>query len=449
MKIKFYFLTIALLIAHSAIYSQTHTWTGNDGDNNWFNENNWDLGTVPSTNSDVLIPSGFTVEISEETAAASSIEMSGISSLNIENDLNLSGQMTIPPGSNINWLKGIIDGGGTIVNNGLIQMESFGDKELINSTIENNGAIVITNSNFIRFSGGTVINNNENASIEILTAAGIIQDDDGNTINNYGTIRKPGDGSGSLGSSYMIFDLNNAGNIHIGETQQFLFLGEDITFNNLETGIMEGFGAYDITSNYTNTGTINPGDNLSCGTLSVFNNFYLLPQTILVFDITGTNPGEYDMIDVAGFPHLEGNIVLNLEFAPELGDQFQIITANEIMSCNFPETISTQFQGFNFTFEVICDDTNVVLKVVDIILGIEDVSSKAITFTVHPNPATDILTISAADLSISKISIFNSLGQTMLINPGTTIDVSAFPKGLYVVEIETEKEVFRARVLVQ
>ncbi len=63
MKSKYFPTIIALLIFQCTTISQSHIWTGIGGDNNWFKNDNWNSGTVPSIESDVLIPTGFTVEI--------------------------------------------------------------------------------------------------------------------------------------------------------------------------------------------------------------------------------------------------------------------------------------------------------------------------------------------------------------------------------------------------
>lgn len=413
MKTKYLLAIIGLFFFQSTAFSQTHIWTGVGGDNNWFNLDNWNSGTVPSTDSDVLIPNGFIVEISGESANANSITINGISTLNIQNDLSLPGFMSITAGSNINWFGGTINGGGIIENNGLMHLESFEDKKLINSTIENNGLIYILNSNMIRLSGGCLINNNETGIIDILSNGGIMHDEPGNTMNNMGIIRKLSDGSGNLGSFFMIFDLNNAGIIEIEENQQFLFLGGDFTLNNLETGILQGFGTFDITTNFTNVGTFSPGNGGNTGALSVFNNFSLTPQAILEFDIAGTLPGEYDVIDVAGFPDLEGNIIVNLAFAPELGDEFPIITANEIMSCDFPQFISAQFSGFDYTFKISCNSTSLIIEVVDIILGTENNPAENTDFYIQPNPVKSFAHI-----------IFDAPGN--LINPNQVLSLHVF-----------------------
>ncbi len=414
MKAKYYLTIIALVIFQSAVHSQTHTWTGNGGDNNWFNFENWNSGSVPSMDSDVFIPSGNTVEISTEAAAANSITIDNISTLIIENDLNLSDQISITINSDINWLEGVITGG-IIENNGLIQIESLEYKKLIGVTLENNSEIYVNYSSQIKLSGGCVINNTETGTIEILSNGGLIQEEPGNTVNNEGSIRKLVDEYGSFGAFYMIFDMNNAGILEVDENQQFLFLGSNITLNNMETGVLKGFGAFDITSNFINLGTIAPGSEDSTGTLQVTNFLSLSPQAKLEFDIAGILAGEFDVIDVTGFPNLDGDIVVNLLFAPDIGDQFPVIIANEIMSCDFPEFVTTQFEGYDYTFEIICNSTSLVLKVVDIISqqivlnpGYQFISSNLSS----ENP--DMLEVLENNLNDNLDYVRNSQGQMLL-----------------------------------
>jgi len=55
--------------------AQTHVWTGNGGDNNWFTTANWDVNTVPDNSSEVLIDGAFSVVIANNTADASTIDV--------------------------------------------------------------------------------------------------------------------------------------------------------------------------------------------------------------------------------------------------------------------------------------------------------------------------------------------------------------------------------------
>ena len=78
--------------------------------------------------------------------------------------------------------------------------------------------------------------------------------------------------------------------------------------------------------------------------------------------------------------------------------------------------------------------------------------------TVYPNPATDKVTI---DLNNQKsesfnIKISNVLGQVVFsdikdysIHAKQTIDVSAFVKGVYLLEVKNKEESFFQKIVVQ
>jgi hypothetical protein len=73
----------------------------------------------------------------------------------------------------------------------------------------------------------------------------------------------------------------------------------------------------------------------------------------------------------------------------------------------------------------------------------------ATQINIYPNPAHDYLMIDADDLQLSAIYIYNQLGQAMPLNGTRIIDVSAFPKGMYVVEVESENGIYRERIVVE
>ena len=65
-------------------------------------------------------------------------------------------------------------------------------------------------------------------------------------------------------------------------------------------------------------------------------------------------------------------------------------------------------------------------------------------FAVYPNPATDVLNIqSKQSTQINSISIYNTLGQLLLIIPKakntSTVDVSNLPTGNYFIEIHSDQ----------
>ena len=442
MKIKRIMPVFLIFLIPLALIAQTHTWTGNGGDNDWFNTANWDVATIPSAASDVVIPNGFLVEISTASAAANSIELNGVTTLTIENNLALSSLLTVPAGSNINWLSGIISGGGTIDNDGLIQLESFEDKKLLNLELNNYGAIYITNSNIIRLEQGVVINNYENATIDILSNGGMVQDDLGNTLNNYGTINKLD--NGGPGAFYMIYDMNNYGTLDIEAGHQYLFLVTSSNLYNAGTGVMQGRGTYDITATFTNDGTFSPAGSGTVGAMDVINNFTFTTDSKLEIDIAGPNPEEFDVMQVFGFPNLEGTIDVQLSYAPEIGDEYGVITANNITSCNLSDYVYATYQGLEYTFIVFCNSNNVTLRMVDINLGLSDLNSEKIDFIEYPNPVQDqgLFVISENTLQQypeTAIVIYNYLGQLLDIVPvqskTTIVNTSKLSSGIYLAQL--------------
>ena len=74
---------------------------------------------------------------------------------------------------------------------------------------------------------------------------------------------------------------------------------------------------------------------------------------------------------------------------------------------------------------------------------IEDLINQTINFSLAPNPANDIITVSA-DINISKVTITNVFGQTVKMETGNniktyTVNISDLSSGVYVVKAETKE----------
>ena len=124
---------------------------------------------------------------------------------------------------------------------------------------------------------------------------------------------------------------------------------------------------------------------------------------------------------------------------------FKNLDGSPGVQVEFGEKESNLFGSFSWSHPTNFDCTN--NRQGDFAFGIEEINKN--TISIYPNPTSDIITISAENLTISQINIYNQLGQQMPIDPGTSIDVSTFPKGLYIVEIETEDGTFREKILVE
>jgi len=437
-------LVFCVLIGSISGFSQTHVWNGNGGNNDWFNSNNWDILSVPNASSDVQIPDNFNVSIISAPAMINTLTLGLNTNLDIENNISISEEIHIPSNANILWKKGVLSGG-RIEIDGTLNIEAFETKDFSDIIINNRGQIFITDSNQIHLFNATTINNAISGEILINSNGGLLDQSSSATVNNYGLIHKVA--SSTNGSFYMIFDMNNYGILDIGENQTFLFLIDSRIFNNFDDGIMRGDGVFDITSTFSNTGTISPGNNGAIGNLIISNVFSLTSPGKLNIDIAGSNPGEYDTVHVFGGPDLQGTIDINLTFEPIVNDEFTIITSVfKIPSCDFPSQVSVVFGDSLYTFDIICNLNSVVLRLNNVTLHTEVFDLKSLQFFVAPNPIVDdskFVFPENLELNQTTISIYNYLGQkiktVLTSNEGSYLNTFNLSSGLYIVKLENKE----------
>lgn len=153
-------------------------------------------------------------------------------------------------------------------------------------------------------------------------------------------------------------------------------------------------------------------------------------------------------MQVVGFPDLEGTIDINLSYAPEIGDEYGVISANNIQSCNLADYVYATFEGFEYTFIVFCNSTNVTLRMVEINLAAPDFTSEKIEFYAYPNPSQGIVQFKfPAELiqnhSEAIITISNYLGQILEEIPIDSdlalLNTSKLAAGIYLAQLTSEK----------
>jgi len=107
------------------------------------------------------------------------------------------------------------------------------------------------------------------------------------------------------------------------------------------SGTVSGNGTIDGT--VTNDGTIMPGT--SPGTLDISGELVLSDSSVLVMEIGGTAPGQYDVLAIGGQLLADGTlrVVRSGTFAPSVGDFFDILTFAS-RSGNFDSVL---FEGFS------------------------------------------------------------------------------------------------------
>src|SRR5690606_6716439 len=101
-------------------------------------------------------------------------------------------------------------------------------------------------------------------------------------------------------------------------------------------------------------------------------------------------------------------------------DEFVILTANSIITCNLPATVTAHYDNHDYTFDVICNPTNVTLKITNIVLGTED--NTLSNLAMYPNPSSGHFTIDLGkDYSDVNLQIHNMLGQQISSNKYVSI----------------------------
>ncbi len=181
----FFFLSQTL----SAI---TITWTGNGGNTRWSNSNNWDTGTVPGINDDVILPNNSgTVDFNFLNRSANSLRIGSNTQLNILNNRRLV-------------LVNTTSVTQTLFNNGFLRVR---------------GTLVVHSPNRKGIENNEIIENFGNISIVDCQLGAL--DNDGLMFNRLGAILKITDQSGDCINNDPAAEFVNEGFIYFSTNDQF------------------------------------------------------------------------------------------------------------------------------------------------------------------------------------------------------------------------------------
>lgn len=406
-------LYVLLLCLPLFIFGQTHVWTGNGGDTNWFNPPNWDVNTVPNASSNVLIPSNFTVNITTGSAAVGVMVIESNAVLELNNSLTISNEIEILQGGYFLYSLGTLSGNATITNHGTFEITGISQKIINQLVINNENLLLITETGIINVRENMILNNAPGATIISNGTGGALSTNTtGATFNNFGIFKKVD--IGQFGNFYLLLHTNNYGLLSVEKSQNLLILGIQNSINNFENGVLQGEGAFDITAPFSNVGTIRP-DGAQAVELDFVNTFTLSPQSIIELDFFGNVPDEYDKLEVIDNPYIEGNIEITLHYDAAIDDMYTIITASHgITGCDLPPSIFATYQNLIYEFEVTCTSNEVILKVInkEPVLQIEEYEN--LNITAIPNPTYGIFEIQFGSIvSEVELTVSNVLGQTL------------------------------------
>ena len=121
---------------------------------------------------------------------------------------------------------------------------------------------------------------------------------------------------------------------------------------------------------------------------------------------TGPQPGTYVLSNLSGYPNLKGLMTWSINW-------------DAVANCG-------AVYEFAATYETIFGSLN----------SIETITNTENKIEIYPNPASDVIQISASD--ISRMSIYNNLGELVYLKDhfNKEIDISFLCKGIYSIEID-------------
>lgn len=229
---KLLFLFTFLFLSPS-LFAVTITWTGAGANNLWSNTANWDIGIVPTSADDVILPAGAgVVRFNYSNRKAKSIAISAGTTLRIINGAKLR---LISAGTTIGVNNdGTLDVRGTLV---IENTTSIGIKN--NGTLSNKGLISIKNISLYGILSEGAIFNRSTGILKILNggSAEDIMTVNG-TFRNEGTLRLLAGGTGNgvaLGDGFIntttgsiFFEDAYAGRLHLSGISSNLGLIEII-----------------------------------------------------------------------------------------------------------------------------------------------------------------------------------------------------------------------------
>ncbi|HLT54048.1 MAG TPA: hypothetical protein VKZ97_09155, partial [Flavobacteriaceae bacterium] len=238
-------LTVLLFLSFFISNAQT-TWTGFGANDNWNNIDNWSTFLVPTASDNVIIPTGFTVNINV-AANVLSLQVQGNSTLNIGTNLTFTEASSFAAGTTINWNSGYVTGASTsLTNNGTVNV--FANSVFLAglTTFINNGQINFTSTGDIYIAVDAELNNTTTGTISFLA--------------NGGNFSESGNGNNLLtNDGLIVVDLPDA-NHQVFIYTEFQNNNGTIQVNNgilnLSHNILEAQVLTDGTYNVASTGTL-------------------------------------------------------------------------------------------------------------------------------------------------------------------------------------------------
>lgn len=419
-------------------YTGAISWDGEAGNSQWSTPENWDPNGIPTPDDYVIINKNGGSSVITGGVSQDRISLGKNNTLTITGNIELSHPLKVIETASLNWSSGALqkrlEGNfPTIANWGLLTVNGVSLEDIgtianqNNGIIEMNGDININNGRIFNINGGTININSDNLTI------GYTSSGEHRLYNSsYSTLEKTAT-SGPGTSSINLTDFQNAASGTIRSEQGTLAIGEN--FNN--QGIVTGSGYFSFPNDFVMNGIVSPGS--SPGVLTIIGNLTCGPIANFDIEIDGPTAGTgYDQIIVTNNAVLEGTISVTLGYLPANDASFEIVTAGTLTSCNFPAQVTSNFNGTDYTFNVVCQ--NNVLYLLGPGATLSNPDFEASELDVYPNPVSDILNIRLSQQVEGRWVLFNQIGQLVLegdiIDLETSININSLVSGFYALQIK-------------
>ncbi|QAA81106.1 BspA family leucine-rich repeat surface protein [Aequorivita sp. H23M31] len=207
---KLLFFLLFCCLAISGLQAQTITWTGAVNDL-YNNPNNWNPAQVPTAANDVIIPTGSTMTINVG-ASVKSIKVQGTSTVTINNNLQFTHASSFSSNTTVYWNNSSLYGGGTLTNNGTVNLTTGASRYISGpTTINNNGLFTMPAGGYLYLYDTSVFNNTVSGTFDLQSDAGLSYNGTEHSFINAGLFKK----SAGSGSSLIQPILTNTGTIAV------------------------------------------------------------------------------------------------------------------------------------------------------------------------------------------------------------------------------------------
>jgi len=328
-----------------------------------------------------------------------------IDSLYLSGTLQGSDPVTIM--KSMNWNSQVMKGTGvTTIASGAILRLTGTNQQTLRRQIDNNGTIIWEAGHFY-LADAVAINNNGTFLDQHPSPQQLSGGANGCVFNNNGTYTKSNTGQSDI----------------------------RLPFYNISSCEIRGTGTMRILwYDFTNEGTVSPGDSL--GTLTLETDYPTTTTSSLNIEIGGSpTSGPYDRLQTTGAATLDGTLNISLvnSFVPALGDTFEVLTYLSYTG-NF-STINGLNTGTGISFDTVFTSTALVLITIATPVYIEDnfgeIPQEYTLAQNYPNPfnPTTKIKYQIPEISFVNVKVYDVLGNEI-----TTLVNQEKPAGYYEIE---------------